>query len=109
MIFPRPRHEVALTDYTYEVLKRCERVFVEGKSPENYTLSDKVKQDYERILKENKANNETRDIPEQYRSRHNGESLQEGDLVYFNKHNNLVTQMKPVLVSRSVDDQSLVV
>jgi CRISPR-associated protein (TIGR03986 family) len=106
LVFSRPHHKVVLADYTYEVLKRCESVFVEGQK-KTYTLPDKVKKDYELILKENKMNYETREIPEQYRSWHAGLTLKDGDLIYFEMENSIVTRMKPVLISRSVDEHSL--
>ena len=105
--YPRPVLKLKTNTHEYSVLKRCEHVFVEKTSEENiYALPENIRKQYNDLKKDNIDNTKT--IPEVFRTWTPHEKLTEGDLVYF-KHdkNGKITRITPVRISRGIDNKPM--
>jgi len=105
--YPRPLFVCVKDSVEYKMIKRCENVFLkpEGK-PVEYTLPDRVRKEYNEILKDNRDNTEK--IPLVFKNRTLHNKLSEGDLVYFiSGMDGISAKIVPVRVSRMVDDKPM--
>jgi len=104
--YPRPVLKCVKEAVEYTMIKRCEQVFSEGKKPpRSYSIPDKIRRQYNGILKDNRDN--TEHIPSFFRNRMKNKELSDEDLVYFRYKGKKVTNIAPVRVSRTVDDTPL--
>lgn len=105
--YPRPLFVCVKDSVEYRMIKRCENVFLkpEGK-PVEYTIPDRVRKEYNEILKDNRDNTEK--IPLIFKNRTLHNKLSEGDLVYFiSGMDGISAKIVPVRVSRMVDDKPM--
>jgi len=98
------------TNRCFVMNKRCERVFKVSRDKPKYEIPPDAIRRYEHVLRKYRENWERYDIPEVFRTRlpGDGETLNEGDLVYFRlDENNRVLDIIPVSISRISDTQYL--
>lgn len=105
--YPRPLFVCVKDSVEYTMIKRCENVFLKPERESvKYAIPDRVRKEYNEILKDNRDNTEK--IPLVFKNRTLHNKLSEGDLVYFiSGMDSIITKIVPVRVSRVVDDKPM--
>jgi len=104
--YPRPVLACIKDGVEYRMQKRCERIITSSEDdPKKLVIPRKVVRQYNTILEDNKNN--TENIPKLFQSKMIGNTLSEGDLVYFQYNENTVTELSPVSISRTTDERPM--